>query len=42
MDPDAPLNSRVQEILHTIVRTYIETGEPVGSQTIAERRDYSV
>jgi transcriptional regulator of heat shock response len=39
MDPDAPLNARLQEILHAIVRTYIETGEPVGSHTIAQRRN---
>jgi heat-inducible transcriptional repressor len=38
MDSDAPLNARLQEILHAIVRTYIETGEPVGSRTIAKRR----
>jgi heat-inducible transcriptional repressor len=38
MDSDAPLNARLQDILHTIVRTYIETGEPVGSRTIAKRR----
>ena len=24
MDPDAPLNARLQDILHAIVRTYIE------------------
>jgi heat-inducible transcriptional repressor len=35
---EAPLNARLQEILHAIVRTYIETGEPVGSRTIAKRR----
>ncbi|HTT62751.1 MAG TPA: heat-inducible transcriptional repressor HrcA [Bryobacteraceae bacterium] len=39
MDPEAPLNARLQDILHAIVRTYIETGEPVGSHTIAQRRD---
>jgi heat-inducible transcriptional repressor len=38
MDSDAPLNARTQEILHAIVRTYIETGEPVGSQILAQRR----
>jgi heat-inducible transcriptional repressor len=32
---DAPLNTRRQEILHAIVRTYIETGEPVGSGAVA-------
>jgi len=38
MDSDAPLNIRLQEILHAVVRTYIETGEPVGSHTVASRR----
>src|ERR1700742_2228946 len=37
-DSDAPLNVRLHDILHAIVRTYIETGEPVGSHTIAKRR----
>ena len=40
MDSDPPLNGRLQDILHTIVRTYIETGEPVGSQTIAQRHHH--
>ena len=38
MDADAPLNGRLQDILHAVVRTYIETGEPVGSHAIAKRR----
>ncbi|HTQ54997.1 MAG TPA: heat-inducible transcriptional repressor HrcA [Bryobacteraceae bacterium] len=38
MDSGASLNTRLQDILHAIVRLYIETGEPVGSQTIANRR----
>jgi len=42
MDSDAPLNVRLQEILHAIVRTYIETGEPVGSRTIANRRHHAL
>ncbi len=42
MDPDAPLNARLQDILHAIVRSYIETGEPVGSHTIAHRRNQSL
>lgn len=37
MESDAPLNARLQDILHAIVRAYIETGEPVASQTIAQR-----
>ena len=36
---DAPLCSRHREILNAIVRAYIETGEPVGSRSIARRRD---
>ena len=39
MKTDAPLQPRHQEILHTIVRAYIETGEPVGSRTISQRRN---
>src|SRR5260370_42538128 len=35
---DAPLKTRHLEILHSIVRAYIETGEPVGSRTISKRR----
>ena len=38
MPTDAPLNRREQEILHSIVREYIETGEPVGSRTISRQR----
>src|SRR3954467_899292 len=38
MKTDAPLRSRHQEILSSIVRAYIETGEPVGSRTISKRR----
>jgi len=38
MKTDAPLHPRHQEILHSIVREYIETGEPVGSRTISRRR----
>lgn len=34
------MSTRAQEILYSIVRVYIETGEPVGSRTIAKlRRD---
>jgi heat-inducible transcriptional repressor len=35
---DAPLNHRYREILSSIVRAYIETGEPVGSRTVSKRR----
>jgi len=38
MDSDAPLNARVQEVLHAIVRIYIDTGDPVGSQAVAQHR----
>ena len=32
------LNQRAIEVLHAIVQTYVETGEPVASRTIARRR----
>src|SRR5882762_8825801 len=35
---DEALNGRTQEILNSIVREYIETGEPVGSRTVSKRR----
>src|SRR5271169_5575831 len=38
MKTDSPLKSRHSEILSSIVRAYIETGEPVGSRTISKRR----
>src|SRR5258707_5522404 len=38
----APLNLRYQEILNSIVRAYIETGEPVGSRTISKLRESSL
>jgi heat-inducible transcriptional repressor len=38
MRTDAPLNFRYQVILTSIVRAYIDTGEPVGSRTISKRR----
>jgi heat-inducible transcriptional repressor len=38
MQPDAPLTRRQQEILHSIVRAYVETGEPVGSQAVSRLR----
>lgn len=37
MNSDAPLRTRHQEILSSIVREYIETGEPVGSRTLSKR-----
>src|SRR5919205_210415 len=42
MSTGAPLNLRYQEILNSIVRAYIETGEPVGSRTISKRRNNSL
>ena len=39
MRTDAPLNFRYQDILTSIVRAYIDTGEPVGSRTISKRRN---
>src|SRR2546421_5670124 len=38
MRTDAPLKTRHREILNSIVREYIETGEPIGSRTISKRR----
>src|SRR6516225_2589676 len=38
MRTDAPLKSRHREILESIVRAYIETGEPVASRTISRHR----
>jgi heat-inducible transcriptional repressor len=35
---DAPLTTRDLDILYSVVRTYIETGEPVGSRTVAKAR----
>src|SRR6266571_9512946 len=39
MKTDSPLKPRHLEILTSIVRAYIETGEPVGSRTISKRRN---
>jgi heat-inducible transcriptional repressor len=39
MRTDAPLKIRHQAILNTIVRAYIETGEPVGSRTLSRLRE---
>lgn len=38
----ADLSLREREILHLIVRSYIENGEPVGSRTISRMRDLSL
>jgi heat-inducible transcriptional repressor len=42
MRTDAPLNFRYQEILKSIVRAYIESGEPVGSRTLSRQRQDSL
>jgi heat-inducible transcriptional repressor len=42
MKSDEPLNSRHCEILYAIVRSYIETGEPLGSRTISRSRSASL
>ena len=39
MRTDGPLKSRYRQILIAIVRSYIETGEPVGSRTISKLRE---
>ena len=42
MRTDAPLNFRHREVLSSIVRAYIETGEPIGSRTISKLRSDSL
>ncbi len=42
MNSDAPLRSRHLEILHSIVREYVESGEPVGSRTVSRRRSQTL
>ena len=36
------LNERKQKILKAIIKTYMETGEPVGSRTISKYADLNV
>src|SRR5215475_11507082 len=36
------LSARERTILHSIVRAYIETGEPVGSRTLSRLRDLAL
>src|SRR5579863_5982227 len=38
MHDEAALSAREQEILQSIVRAYIQTGEPVSSRVVARRR----
>lgn len=35
---DVPLRTRHREVLNSIVRAYIDTGEPVGSRVLSKRR----
>ena len=35
------LNERKQKILKAIIKTYMETGEPVGSRTISKYADFN-
>ena len=42
MKTDPPLRARHQDILNSIVRAYIETGEAVGSRTISKRRSQNL
>src|SRR5215831_5088108 len=42
MKTGAPLSFRYREILNSIVRAYIETGEPIGSRTISKLRESSL
>ena len=39
MKPNHGLDDRKKVILHTIIKTYLETGEPVGSRTISKYTD---
>src|SRR5436305_12838350 len=39
MKTDSPLQPRHAEILSSIVKAYIETGEPVGSRTLSKARN---
>ena len=36
------LDERKTKILHAIIQTYLETGEPVGSRTIAKASDLNL
>ena len=36
------LDERKQKILNTIIKTYLETGEPVGSRTISKYTDLNL
>ncbi len=42
MTPNHELDNRKKVILHTIIKTYLETGEPVGSRTISKYTDLNL
>ena len=42
MAPNQGLDNRKKVILHTIIKTYLETGEPVGSRTISKYTDLNL
>ena len=42
MEPNRGLDDRKKKILHTIIKTYLETGEPVGSRTISKYTDLNL
>lgn len=42
MKPNHGLDNRKKVILHTIIKTYLETGEPVGSRTISKYTDLNL
>ena len=39
---DSELDERKRKILKAIIRTYLETGEPVGSRTISKYTDLNL
>lgn len=39
---ETPLEERKQRILRAVVRDYVETAEPIGSEALAERYDFGV
>ena len=41
-DPVFELNARSREVFRQIVDAYVETGEPIGSRTIARKLDGSL
>ncbi len=42
MEPNHTLDDRKKTILQTIIKTYLETGEPVGSRTISKYTDLNL